>query len=98
MTAIKLPNGMLLPKAGVFAHAQGEAVADNLAAAAAGRAAGARFDGHGACFLETGGGRAGYASGDFYAAPAPAVRMRAPARRWHWAKVLFERRWLARLR
>lgn len=98
VTAIKLSNGMMLPKAGVFAHAEGEVVADNLAATAAGKQGGARFDGHGACFLETGGARAGFASGDFYAAPAPAVRMRAPARRWHWGKVLFERRWLSRLR
>lgn len=98
VTAIKLPSGMMLPKAGVFAHAEGEVVADNLAHAAAGTQPAARFDGHGACFLETGGGRAGMASGDFYASPLPAVRMRRPARRWHWGKVLVERRWLARLR
>jgi sulfide:quinone oxidoreductase len=98
VTAIKLPNGMMLPKAGVFAHAQAEVVADNLAAAAGGRSERASFDGHGACFLETGAGRAGFASGDFYAAPNPAVRMRKPARHWHWGKVLYERRWLARLR
>ena len=98
VTAIKLPSGMLLPKAGVFAHAEGEVVADNLARVAAGSEPAARFDGHGACFLETGGGRAGMASGDFYADPRPAVRMRRPARRWHWGKLLFERRWLARLR
>lgn len=98
VTAIKLPNGMMLPKAGVFAHTQAEIVAKNLAAAAHGRQSEARFDGHGSCFLETGAGRAGFASGDFYADPAPAVRMRAPARHWHWGKVLFERRWLSRLR
>jgi sulfide:quinone oxidoreductase len=97
VTAIKLPNGMMLPKAGVFAHAQGETVADNLAAAARGGQGQARFGGHGSCFLETGAGRAGFASGNFYAEPAPAVRMRAPARRWHWGKLLFERRWLSRL-
>lgn len=98
VTAIGLPNGMMLPKAGVFAHAEAEVVADNLTATAAGRVAAGRFDGHGECFLETGAGRAGFASGDFYATPSPAVRMRRPARRWHWGKVLFERRWLARLR
>ncbi len=97
-TAIKLPNDMMLPKAGVFAHAQAEVVADNLTAVVAGKQTDARFDGHGACFLETGSGRAGFASGDFYASPSPALRMRRPARRWHWGKVLFERRWLARLR
>jgi sulfide:quinone oxidoreductase len=98
VTAIKLPSGMMLPKAGVFAHAEGKVVAENLAQTAAHKQPAARFDGHGACFLETGGGRAGMASGDFYAAPLPAVRMRQPARRWHWGKILFERRWLARLR
>lgn len=98
VTAIKLPNGMMLPKAGVFAHAQADVVAENLTAAARGRQGKARFDGHGSCFLETGAGRAGFASGDFYAQPAPAVRMRAPARHWHWGKVLIERRWLRRLR
>ena len=97
VTAIKLSNGMALPKAGVFAHGEAEVVADNIAAEAAGSAAMARFDGHGSCFLEIGGGRAGLASGDFYADPDPAVRMRRPARRWHWGKLLFERRWLARL-
>lgn len=98
VTAIALPNGMMLPKAGVFAHAEAEVVADNLAAAAAGRMPDARFDGHGSCFLEVGSGRAGFASGDFYAPPAPAVRMHKPARWWHLGKVLVERRWLRRLR
>lgn len=98
VTAIALPNGMMLPKAGVFAHAEGEVVAANLAAVAAGRPSTASFDGHGACFLETGSGRAGFADGDFYASPAPAVRLRPPARHWHWGKLLFEWRWLRRLR
>jgi sulfide:quinone oxidoreductase len=97
ITAIKLANGMLLPKAGVFAHGEAEVVADNIAAAARGSAPATVFDGNGSCFLETGAGRAGYASGDFYAEPDPDVRMRRPARRWHWGKLLFERRWLARL-
>jgi sulfide:quinone oxidoreductase len=98
VTAIELPSGKLLPKAGVFAEAQAEAVADNLAALASGKPRRASFGGHGSCFLETGAGRAGFASGNFYATPDPAVRMRKPARRWRWGKVLVERRWLARLR
>lgn len=98
VTAIELANGKMLPKAGVFAHAQAEAVADNLAALANGQPERASFDGHGSCFLEAGGGRAGFASGDFYASPNPSVRMRKPTRYWHWGKVLIERRWLARLR
>jgi sulfide:quinone oxidoreductase len=95
VTAIPIPSGKMLPKAGVFAHRQAEVVADNLAAAWAGRAPHRAFDGKGACFIETGGGRAGYGSGDFYAAPVPAMRLHRPSRWWHWGKVLFERRWLA---
>lgn len=86
-----------LPKAGVFAHAQGEVVAANVADRLAGREPRARFDGAGACFVELGGNRAGFASGDFFAQPAPAVVMERPGRLWHLGKVLFERYWLASL-
>lgn len=97
-TGIPLPSGKPLPKAGVFAHRQGEVVAANLADAWSGRTPSRRFDGSGACFIETGGGRAGYGSGNFYADPLPLMRLRPPARWWHWGKVLFERRWLHRQR
>jgi sulfide:quinone oxidoreductase len=95
-TAIPIPSGKVLPKAGVFAHQQAEVVADNITALWAGRAPHRVFDGKGACFIETGRGRAGYGSGDFYAAPVPAMRLHRPARWWHWGKVMFERRWLGR--
>jgi sulfide:quinone oxidoreductase len=94
ITSIPIPSGKALPKAGVFAHAEAEVVAGNLAAAWAGRAPAQRFEGTGACFIETGSGRAGYGAGNFYAAPAPTMRLRAPSRRWHLGKVLFERHWL----
>jgi sulfide:quinone oxidoreductase len=93
---IPIPSGKLLPKAGVFAHAQAEVVAANLAAEWSGRQPGHAFDGVGACFIETGGGRAGYGSGDFYASPMPKMVLRSPARRWHWGKVLFEKYWMHR--
>ncbi len=97
-THIPLSIGKPLPRAGVFAHAQGLVVADKIAAAINGTESQAWFDGHGGCFIETGDGRAGYGSGDFYAEPKPAVTIRPPARRWHFGKVLFEqnvmRRWL----
>jgi sulfide:quinone oxidoreductase len=94
-TLIPLAMGKPLPRAGVFAHAQAEAVARNIAARVAGKPATARFDGRGACFIETGHGRAGFGSGDFYAEPRPAVRMRRPGWWWHAGKVLFERQVLS---
>jgi sulfide:quinone oxidoreductase len=56
----------------------------------------AQFDGEGECFIETGDGRAGFGSGNFFAEPLPQVKVHAPARRWHAAKVLFEKDWLRR--
>ena len=90
VTAIALANGKLLPKAGVFAHAEAQVVAAQIASRIEGGPAG-RFDGHGYCWVELGAGVAGFASGDFYAAPDPAVALRRPGRAWHAGKVLFER-------
>jgi sulfide:quinone oxidoreductase len=96
VTAIKLPVGLMLPKAGVFAHAQAETVAHNIAAAITGQGAPERFDGAGYCYVEMGDGVAAYAKGNFYAEPAPAVTMRSPSRLWHWGKIYFEKWWLRR--
>jgi sulfide:quinone oxidoreductase len=91
---LPLKMGRPLPKAGVFAHAQGDVVAHNIAAAWTGRGTPKRFDGVGACFIETGDGRAGMGQGNFYAEPLPAVRLRTPSWLWHGAKVLVEKYWL----
>lgn len=96
VTTIPLSLGRPLPKAGVFAHAQAETVARNIAAEWLGDPARRRFDGHGQCFVETGDGRAGVGYGNFYGEPRPDVRLRAPGRLWHWAKVAFEKWWLFR--
>jgi sulfide:quinone oxidoreductase len=95
-TAIPLENGMMLPKAGVFAHAEAEVVAENIARRIRGDLTETAFDGHGTCFLETGGGKAGLARGDFYASPLPDVSMYRPGRSWHAAKIGFEQYWLRR--
>lgn len=94
ITANKLASGMMLPKAGVFAHFQAEMVAHNIAAEINKTGHLKEFDGHGYCFLEMGHGMAGFASGDFYADPKPVVAMKKPGRLWHWGKVLFEKWWM----
>jgi len=83
-----------LPKAGVFAHGQADVVANNIARQILGQGEPERFEGHGECFVETGGGKAGFGTGNFYAEPTPAVTLKEPARRWHLAKVAFEKAWL----
>jgi sulfide:quinone oxidoreductase len=69
--AITLPNGKMLPKAGVLAEAQGRVAAANLAASLDAGGARAEFEGKGTCYIETGEGKAIPAAGDFYASPQP---------------------------
>jgi sulfide:quinone oxidoreductase len=94
VTTVPLMMGKPLPKAGVFAHRQAEIVAANIAALWAGSGVRQTFDGHGECFLETGDGRAGFGTGNFYAEPVPQVALKGPNRFWHWGKVAFEWKWL----
>lgn len=93
VTGIPLKMGKPLPMAGVFAERQAKVVARNIAASITGRGEPAQFDGHGECFIETGGGKAGFGGGDFYAEPTPQITFRKVGRRWHVGKVLFERNW-----
>ena len=95
ITGIPLALGKPLPKAGVFAHRQGEAVAQTIAHRLTGRGEPGRFDGTGECFVEMGGSVAGFARGNFYAEPIPTVRAFRPGRHWHVGKVAFERHWWA---
>lgn len=92
--AITLVSGKPLPKAGVFAHLQAEVVVENILSDMRGLPASKKYDGRAYCFLELGFGRAGFAAGNFYAEPAPAVTMRQPGRFWHLGKLLVEKYWL----
>jgi sulfide:quinone oxidoreductase len=94
VTIIKLANGMVLPKAGVFADGQALTVARRIAEDIRGVESQAKYDGFGFCWIETGGGSAGFASGDFYAEPDPVVPLPRSGRMWHWGKILFEKYWL----
>lgn len=96
VTGIPLAMGMPLPKAGVFAHRQGEAVAQSIAAQITGNGEPGRFDGEGECFIEVGGGKAGFGLGNFYAEPRPFIKLHKPTRYWHAGKILFEKDWFRR--
>ncbi len=101
ITAIPLPGRwkpdvpLMLPKAGVFAHAQALVVARRIADRIAGKAARDKFSGEGYCMLEAGEHLAGFASGQFLAEPSPQIKLRQIGRSWHLGKVLFEKWWLA---
>lgn len=97
VVSIPLKLGKPLPKAGVFAHGEAIVVARNIVRSITGKGKLASFDGEGACFLETGDGKAGLGRGNFYGDPVPQMKFYRPGWHWHLAKVLFERRWLGKL-
>lgn len=93
VTGIPLEMGKPLPKAGVFAHGQAKVVANNIACKITGKGRLMEFAGHGECFVEIGDHKAGFARGNFYASPSPAVKVFRPGVRWHLGKVAFEKNW-----
>jgi sulfide:quinone oxidoreductase len=101
VTAMPIPGRwkpdvpLMLPKAGVFAHAQAEVVAHRIVAEISGSGRQDEFCGDGYCMLEAGEDLAGFAFGDFFAEPSPQIELRRMGRTWHWGKVLFEQWWLA---
>lgn len=88
--SIRLLNGLLLPKAGVFAEAEARVVAANVAARLLGERPAARYDGSGFCYIDVGDGMAAYGDGDFYAYPGPRVSLHAPSQEYRRAKEEFE--------
>ncbi|MCK6582505.1 MAG: NAD(P)/FAD-dependent oxidoreductase [Anaerolineales bacterium] len=100
-TAISIPGRwkpdvpLMLPKAGVFAHAQAEVVARRITAEIAGAGGRDNFPGIGYCMLEAGESLAGFAYGNFFAEPSPQIELRNIGKPWHLGKVLFEQWWLS---
>lgn len=72
---IAMANGKPLPKAGVFAEAMGETVADRIAAKFRRRELEATFKGEGGCYFEVGAGQAMMVKGQFLAEPEPEVML-----------------------
>ncbi|MBI3750741.1 MAG: FAD-dependent oxidoreductase [Chloroflexi bacterium] len=88
-TIIKLANGLALPKAGVFAEAEGYVAAERIADEIAGRASSATFAGEGVCYAEVGEGRAAAVQGRFLADP-PGVSIAQPSAEAVASKAAFE--------
>lgn len=96
VTAIKLPSGMMLPKAATFAFGQAEIVAFNIASSVIGTET-RTWDGFGECFIETGAGSAGYGSGSFYSTPKPMINLQTPSRELRERKETWGNYWTKRL-
>ncbi len=101
ITAIPLPGRwkpdvpLMLPKAGVFAHAEAQIVARRITQEIAGTREKPQFCADGYCMLEAGQDLAGFAFGNFFAEPAPQVKLQKIGKTWHLGKVLFEQWWLS---
>src|SRR5215212_2001954 len=87
---IAMANGKPLPKAGVFAEAMGETVADRIAATFAGQEPDATFKGEGGCYLEVGAGQAMMVKGQFLAEPEPEVILTEASAKYFEEKQSFE--------
>ncbi len=92
VTEVLMADGRPLPKAGVFAEAEGEVAAEQIAARFAGREPEKAFTGEGHCYLEVGGGEAMVVRGRFLERPAPAVELVGPAPEFLAEKLAFEAR------
>jgi sulfide:quinone oxidoreductase len=87
---IMMGNGKPLPKAGVFAEAMGETVADRIAASFAGKEPDAEFKGEGGCYLEVGSGQAMMVKGHFMAVPEPEIALTDASEKYLEEKRSFE--------
>jgi sulfide:quinone oxidoreductase len=97
VTAIETPHGHMpfLPKAGVFAEAQAEVVANNLAYAITGKGERKAWDGSGYCFLGVSKSESAFLKGSFLSNP-PRLEFHPPRRKWYLDKVAFEKNWMKR--
>ncbi len=91
VTDIPLANRMSLPKAGIFAEAEGKVVAAQIAAEIQSKPAPPAFDGRGYCFVEHAAGQAAAVQGEFFAEGEPKVEFLPPTGEGYQKKVEFER-------
>ena len=96
VASIETPHGHVpfLPKAGVFAMAQAEIVANNLAFSVTGKGQVKQWDGTGSCHLQVSKSEAAFLQGAFLSNP-PRLEFHPPSRKWFMDKVKREKNWLA---
>jgi len=95
---IMVKDKISVPKAGIFAEAEGVTVARNIISLIKNELEMATFDGKGGCFLETGKGTAGYIQVDMFAAPDPITQLKSSTTEYFFEKEKFEeerlKKWL----
>ncbi len=85
----KIPKGLLLPRAGTLAEAQGEVVATNIIQEIQGEEKRTAFEGQGICYMEVGDGQASPVRANFYAQPSPKWEFSPPSAEGYQAKRRF---------
>ena len=88
---VKLPNGKMLPKAGVFAEEQAKIVSHNIANEMRNNKERVSYNGKGYCFMEMGNGMAGSLEGDFFAEHGPVVELKGKSAEYFRKKEEFEK-------
>jgi len=96
ITQIPIAGGKMVPKAGVFAEAEAKVVATRIARDLHCSNNEKLFTGKGACFLEIGSNKAGFANGNLYTEGEPSFVLHQPGTQWHLGKVAFEKYFLKR--
>jgi sulfide:quinone oxidoreductase len=95
---IMVTDKIAVPKAGIFAEAEGVTVARNIISQIQNELERAIFDGKGGCFLETGKGTAGYLQVDMFATPDPLTQLQSSSTEHFSEKEKFEqerlKKWL----
>lgn len=95
---IMVTDKIAVPKAGIFAEAEGITVAKNIISQIKNELEISVFDGKGGCFLETGKGTAGYLQVDMFATPDPLTQLKSASTEHFAEKEKFEqerlKKWL----
>lgn len=85
----KIPNGSVLPRAGILAEEQGKVAAENIISLIQGKPPSAKFDGVGVCYMEVGDERAAPLRANFYGQPTPTWEFTPPSAEGYQEKYRF---------